>query len=339
MIELKDVSMKRTVLMAVSAFLVGMGCAQQILPQTKAATASLGQQAPLPATIQRPSGTTLDNVDPGQDRAVEVTIASGDLLQIGLFGTDFSCDAAKTGCEARVSSSGNIVLPLIGAAKVAGLTVAQAEQVIAARLSQGGFYNNPQVTIVQKEYATQGISVLGEVQKPGIYPLLGPHTLLQAIAAAGGTTVKAGNNVTIVRGNARHEVDLSSPTSRTVSLMPGDTIVVSKAGIVYVVGDVHQPAGVVMESSGLTVLQAIAMAQGTNPTASLDKSELIRRTAKRKYEIPIPLRKILSNQAPDPQLQPGDILFVPTSTAKSAARRGLEAIVEAATGVVIYSRY
>jgi polysaccharide biosynthesis/export protein len=331
--------MKATTLALVGSLLFSVGCIQQLLPQTEAATVSFARQAATAPSTQRPSGSSSGKVLPVQDRAAKVRIASGDLLQVGLFGADFSCDSTKTGCEARVSSSGEIVLPLIGAVKVAGLTVAQAEQVIAARLSRGGFYNNPQVTIAQKEYATQGISVLGEVQKPGIYLLLGSHTLLQAVSAAGGTTAKAGNDVIIVRGHQRHDVDLSSPTSGSISLMPGDTIVVSKAGIVYVVGDVRQPTGVVMDSSGLTVLQAIAMAQGANSTAALDKSELIRRTAKTKYEIPIPLRKILSNKARDPELQAGDILFVPTSTVKSATRRGLEAIVQAATGVAIYRQY
>jgi polysaccharide biosynthesis/export protein len=88
-----------------------------------------------------------------------------------------------------------------------------SQQLIAARLSQGEFYDSPQVTIIQKEYATQGISVAGEVQKPGIYPLLGSHTLLQAISAAGGTTVNAGNDVTIIHiesPNQPQHADLSS---------------------------------------------------------------------------------------------------------------------------------
>jgi polysaccharide biosynthesis/export protein len=119
------------------------------------------------------------------------------------------------------------------------LCVAQAEQLIAKRFSDGGVFNNPQVTIVQKEYVTQGISVLGEVQKPGIYPLLGSHTVLQAISAAGGTTVKAANDVTLVHpGHASESqhVDLSSPVTGSVVVSPGDTIIISKAGIVYVVG-------------------------------------------------------------------------------------------------------
>jgi len=271
----------------------------------------------------------------------ELTIAAGDLLGITVFGTDFSCNPDKNGCDVRVSDSGSIVVPLISEVRVRGLTVAQAAQLIASRFSAGGFFNDPQVSVVQKEYATQGISVLGEVQKPGIYPLLGSHTLLQAVSAAGGTTTKAGNDVRIIhadRPNESQHVDLSSATS-SVTLAPGDTIVVSKAGIVYVVGDVKQPTGIVMESSGLTVLKAIAMAQGTNPTASLNKAKLIRTGPSGHLEIPLSLTKILSNKAEDLPLQAEDVLFIPNSAAKSAARRSLEAILQTATGVAIYGRY
>lgn len=330
--------MKKTVVALIGSVVLTLACAARVRPQTDPAATSRESSLPAASAIQGLSAKSRGSTDTDHNRAAEVTIASGDLLQITLFGTDFSCGFGKSGCEVRVSASGNIVLPLIGSVKVAGLTVAQAEQVIAARLSQGGFYNNAQVTIIQKEFATQGISVLGEVQKPGIYPLLGPHTLLQAIAAAGGTTVKAGNDVMIVRKSESRHVNLSSSTSRTVPLMPGDTIVVSKAGIVYVVGDVHQPTGIVMDNSGLTVLQAVAMAQGTNPTASLNKAKLIRHTPKGRHEMPIPLRKILSNSAQDVALESGDILFIPSSRAKSTGR-GLEGIVQAATGGLVYRTY
>jgi len=281
--------------------------------------------------------------EPARDEAStqQLTIAAGDLLEISVFGTDFSCNPDKNGCDVRVSDSGSIEIPLINEVRVRGLTVAQATQLIASRFSAGGFFNDPQVTVVQKEYATQGISVLGEVQKPGIYPLLGSHTLLQAISAAGGTTTKAGNDVRLIhadRSSEAQHVDLRSASS-SVALAPGDTIVVSKAGIVYVVGDVKQPTGIVMESSGLTVLKAIAMAQGTNPTASLNKAKVIRNGPSGRLEIPLSLTKILSNKAEDLPLQAEDVLFIPNSAAKSAARRSMEAILQTATGVAIYGRY
>ncbi len=127
---------------------------------------------------------------------------------------------------------------------------------------------------------------MGEVQKPGIYPLLGSRRLYDAISAAGGTTPKAGTYALITHRNdpehpARVTISNGPPDSmaNNVPVVPGDTIVVSKAGIVYVVGDVHMPGGFVMENDkNITVLQAIALAQGLNPNAALDSAKLIRKT-------------------------------------------------------------
>ncbi len=270
----------------------------------------------------------------------EVLIGSGDLLEISVYGApDFNK------LDVRVDSSGLISLPLIGTEKVAGLNVRAAEELTAKRLSDGGFFSSPLVTIFEKEYATQGISVLGEVQKPGIYPLLGQRNLLDAISAAGGTTPKAGEIVTVTH-RAEPDQPIQVPLSfspdaashNNVNVYPGDTIVVSKAGVVYVVGDVRQPSGFVIDKSELTVLQAIAMAQGTNPTAALQRVRLVRTTKEGRQETPIDLRRVLEAKAPDLKLQADDIIFVPTSTAKSAGRRSLEAIIQTATGVAIYRR-
>jgi polysaccharide biosynthesis/export protein len=89
----------------------------------------------------------------------------------------------------------------------------------------------------------------------------------------------------------------------------------------------------------LTVLQAIAMAHGTNSTASLKSAKLIRKATTDPQEIPIPLDSILAAKSPDLELRPDDIVFVPNSIAKSATRRGLEAILETATGIAVYGRY
>jgi polysaccharide export outer membrane protein len=115
--------------------------------------------------------------------------------------------------------------------------------------------------------------------------------------------------------------------------------VVEKAGIIYVVGDVRQPSGFVMENADLTVLQAVAMAQGTNPTAALNSASIIRRSATgEKQQIPVELGNILTAKGEDVRLQPDDIVFVPVSAAKSIGRRTMEAVIQAATGVAIYGR-
>jgi polysaccharide biosynthesis/export protein len=269
----------------------------------------------------------------------DLLIGRGDLLQVTVYGTDFDK-------QVRVTDEGEISLPLMGKLRVGGLSIGDAEQVVARKLASAGYFNDPQVSIFEREYATQGISVLGEVQKPGIYPLPGACNLFDAISAAGGTTDKAGNQVTITHRNHPDVPEIvplsyaaNSSAHSNVQLSPGDTVLVSKAGMVYVVGDVHKPSGIVMQNSRLTALQAIAMAEGTNPTAALNHSKLIRKTDDGRKEIPLPLKKILSAKEPDCNLEPEDIIFVPSSAARSATRRGLEAIVEAATGAAIYRPY
>jgi polysaccharide export outer membrane protein len=86
----------------------------------------------------------------------------------------------------------------------------------------------------------------------------------------------------------------------------------------------------------MTVLQAIAMAEGTNPTAALNKSKLIRTTPTGRQELPLSLKDILASKAPDIRLQAEDIIFVPNSASKAAFRRTVDAIVQTATGVAVY---
>lgn len=288
-----------------------------------------------------PSSSTpgILNSNPGNTNPPDVPVSSGDLLAVSVLGApDYRYDV-------RVSSSGNISLPMVGSIKVAGLTTPQAERTLADTLGKQGFFNKPQVSIFVKEYSTSGTSVLGEVQHPGIYPLLGHRTLLDALSAAGGTTPKAGKSVSITHRDhpeAAETIMLSSSDGQkmtNVSVLPGDTIVVSKAGIVYVVGDVKEPTGIIMDNPRFTVLQAIAMAHGTNPTAAMGSAKLIRRVDGVPREIPIPLNKILSAKSTDVALQADDIVFVPNSAVKTATRRGLDAALQAATGVAIYGRY
>jgi polysaccharide export outer membrane protein len=273
------------------------------------------------------------------DTPEDVIVGSGDLLSISVAG------APEYRYDVRVSSAGYASLPMVGNIKLAGLTTVQAESIIAQGLQKRGFFNDPQVSVFVKEYATEGISVLGEVQKPGIYPLLGHRTLLDAVSAAGGTTPKAGKSVSIThrdQPNSPETVMLSQNNGQTMNnrpVQPGDTIEVSKAGMVYVVGDVKEPTGIIMDNPHLTVLQAIAMAHGTNSTASLKSAKLIRKATTDPQEIPIPLDSILAAKSPDLELKPDDIVFVPNSLAKSATRRGLEAILQTATGIAVYGRY
>ena len=270
----------------------------------------------------------------------EIRIGISDLLEIRVYGVP---DLAQTD---RVSSTGEIYMPLVGTVKVVGLTTEEAARAIQNKLRDGGYLRDPQVTILTREFATQGITVIGEVSKPGVYAILGDRRLFDAISLAGGTTDKAGRTVTVTRRGRPTEpiqVELNADASKAVAsnivIYPGDTIMVSRAGIVYVVGDVGRPAGFTMDNNEhMTVLQAIALAGGTNPTASLDSAKIIRRTANGPTEVPMPLKKILTAKAEDMPLQAEDVLFVPRNAAKGAMRRSAEAILQVTTGLVVYRR-
>ena len=296
----------------------------------------LAAQETAPLEAQQP--LTTETQPPAQP---EIRIGSGDLLEIKIFGVP---DLSQ---EARVGTNGDISVNLVGPVNVAGSTTSEAQQKIASLMQERGFLNNPQVAVLVKEYATQGISVLGEVAKPGIYPLLGQRRLFDVISAAGGTTQRAGRTITIShRADPENPVVVEMSTepakaaATNVEVLPGDTVLISRAGVVYVVGDVARPSGFTMDSNErMTVLQAIAMAGGTNGTAALDSSKILRRSAQGVQEIPIPLSKLLSAKATDQPLQAEDVLFVPKSLGKSVARRSAEAILQVATGLAIYGRY
>jgi len=249
-------------------------------------------------------------------------------------------------CKARVSASGDITLPLVGSLHAAGLTAEEAQATIEKKYKDAEILKSPQVSVLIIEYASQGVSVLGEVLKPGIYPLLTSRRLLDLMSQAGGVTPTAGRTVTIMHRDHPLEPttvvlsrDPRQNTASNIDIIPGDTIVVAKAGVVYVVGAVGKPGGFTMDANdGLTILQAIALAEGPKTDAAMDKSKLIRQTPNGPSEIPVPLRKILTSKTPDIRLQSDDILFVPSSAVKSGARRSLEAILQTATGVVIYRR-
>ncbi len=250
-----------------------------------------------PASTPVTSGETV--AAPRKNPTVPV-IGAGDLLKVSVLGVPESDQ------EVRVGADGNIYLNFIGAVKVGGQTIEQAQATIAKKLIAGGFFRDPQVSVFAKEYATQGVSVLGEVQKPGVYPLLGARTLFDVLSLAGGTSAKAGKLVSITHRDSPQTpttVALSNDASESVhsniDIFPGDTVVVSRAGVVYVVGDVKKPSGVPMDNGSMTVLQAMAMAEGQNPTAAMNKSKLIRRTAGGEpQEMPLALGDMLVVQDP-----------------------------------------
>lgn len=272
------------------------------------------------------------------DDDTTMQLGPGDVIEFSVYGVP------ELSTKTRVGPGGLLSLPLLNEVRVDGLTANQAERKIEDMLVKGDYLKSPHVTISVTEFNSQGISVMGEVEHPGIYPLLGKRRLFDVISQAGGMTQKAGRVVTLTHRATPDQgitVELSDDPARSIAsniaILPGDTIVVSRAGIVYVVGEVQKPGGFTMENSGsLTVLQAIALAQGATKLARLDKAKLIRKGPSGPQEISIDLKAILTAKKPDQQLVAEDIIFLPSSPGKNAGRRTLEAIVQSATGLAIY---
>jgi polysaccharide export outer membrane protein len=141
-----------------------------------------------------------------------------------------------------------------------------------------------------------------------------------------------------VRVNLKNLLETGNPRFN-VTVYPGDIVNVPKSGIVYVVGEVKKPGGFVLKSNEkMTVLKAMALAEGLTPTSVKNRARIIRTDAggTEKVEIPIDLGKILDGKAPDPDLKPADIVFIPNSTGKYAAYRGSEAAISAITSLLVF---
>jgi polysaccharide biosynthesis/export protein len=317
---------RRFLLRSLYLFLVGL-CSLHLLAQTPAASET-SLSSPANQTASPQSSHLLANSN--------IKLGVGDLIEVGVFGVP------ELSIKTRISGSGDVYLPLIDYVHVADLTTDEAQDLIQKRLDDGGFVRSPHVSIFVDESASQAITVLGEVSRPGPYAAIGERHLFDVISAAGGLTDKAGRSVTIVhRDNPDQQVhlqlssNLAEDTQSNVDVFSGDTIIVSRAGIVYVVGDVNHPSGFLIEDSSLTVLKALALAGGNTRTSALNKTRILRQTPNGIQEIPINLKKVLYAKAPDVPLTKGDILFIPGSAGKAAAYRTADAAVALSSALAV----
>lgn len=270
-------------------------------------------------------------------RSESLLIGPGDLLHITVFREP---DLEQ---KARVKDSGEIDLDLIGTIKVGGIAPSEAAKVIARLYKQGHYLNHPQVSVAVEEYATQSVSVLGQVNKPGAFTVTTARSLLDVLAMAGGLTETADRHITVQRADKSGSIVVFLPNDAAASLeakavvYPGDTVLVPKAGIVYVLGDVARPGGYVMQDDArLTVLQAVAMASGANRTAKEDAARLIRKVHGSYQESTVPLREIERGKKPDMQLEADDVLYVPFSMAKNVVL-GASSILSSTSSAAIYA--
>jgi polysaccharide biosynthesis/export protein len=192
--------------------------------------------------------------------AAELTLGGGDVLKVNVY------NHPDLSVEARVNESGSVRFPLLGEVALGGLSVTQAEKKIAGLLDSGKFIPNPQVSIIVTVPQSQLVSVLGQVNRPGRYPLDARRSLADLLALAGGTTGEGGDVVTLMREREgkreKFSVDvLNSANSPATAVMPGDVVYVERAPRFYIYGEV-QRAGSYRLERNMTVLQALSLGGG-----------------------------------------------------------------------------
>ena len=294
----------------------------------------------------------------------EYRIGSHDLLEINVF------EAPDLNRSLRVSASGEISMPLLGSIQSTGLTARELEGVIEIKLRQ--YMKEPHVGVFVTTVESHPVSVVGAVKKPGVFQVRGTKTVLEMLSMAEGLSDDAGDQVLVMRGaglqfgsdatrdpsnnNSDSDVPANSTGNDTVKInlkdllesgdqrynvpvYPGDIVKVTRGGIVYVIGEVKKPGGFVLKSDqNMSVLKAIALAEGLTSTSAKSRAKIIRTDehSGKRVEFPIDLGKVLAGKAPDTPLKPADIVFVPNSSGKTVLYKGTEAAVATASGLAIW---
>jgi polysaccharide export outer membrane protein len=282
------------------------------------------------------------------DTARGYRIGPEDLLEVSVFEVE---ELNKT---VRVSSQGNISLPLLGTVRSEGLTVAELEREIADLLGER-YLQDPSVTVFVKEYRSHQISVIGAVAQPGRYNITGQKTVLSMLALAGGLTDKAGYLLFVIRplspstttGKTEDDPDQRGPRTLIVDLeellvrgnmamdLPledGDVINIPVSGKVFVGGEVMKPGGFILKRERMTVSQAIVMAGGLKPEADGSKTRVFRLSEKgpEKELLSVNVYAIQKGKEEDLYLKESDIVIVPRHGLKGAlyeVRETLRSIV------------
>jgi polysaccharide export outer membrane protein len=211
--------------------------------------------------------------------AAELLLGPGDVVRASVYG---SPDLAV---ETRVAENGNLTFPLLGEVHVGGMTTQQAEKKIAGLLEKGGYLKKAQVNLLITTLASQQVSVLGQVNRPGRYPVDGPRKVLDLLALAGGIGTEGGDMVTLVRNRngkvTRETLDVvdmvrKGELNRDVEVAGGDIIFVERAPRAYITGEVQRPGPFRIERA-MTVQQAVSAGGGLTPRGTQRGVQVTRR--------------------------------------------------------------
>ncbi|MEG9437294.1 polysaccharide biosynthesis/export family protein, partial [Edaphobacter sp. HDX4] len=244
----------------------------------------------------------------------------------------------------RVSLDGSIQLPLIGTLHVQGLTIAEAQKLIADTLIAAGMYRNPQVTLQITESPNQVATVVGEVH--GMIPIVGQSRLLDVLTTAGGLPPAASHTITIHRLGVEQPIvvdlgnDPMTSERRNIPVFAGDTIIVSRLGVVYLLGAFKNVGAIpIQQSSPLTLIKAATLAGGPGFEGKKDDLRLIRTIGNNRTVVHVDIDRVIKGKDPDPVLQADDIIFLPSSAMKSAIKSGgLATVLGFASLLVVATR-
>lgn len=259
-------------------------------------------QAAATATPVAPASVT---ATPALPNSQDYRLGAGDAIGVQVYQSpDLSIDA-------RVSESGVISYPLVGSVQLGGLTIAEAEKKIGDALRSGGFVKVPQVNIVLRQVRGNQVAVLGQVSRPGRFPLETFNTRVSDMLAAAGGTTATGDDVLILTGQRdgkpfRKVIDipglfLNAKSDEDVVVTGGDTLYVNKAPMFYIYGEAQRPGPYRIER-GMTVMQALAQGGGPTVRGSQNRLKLHRRDASGKVVETTP-------NLNDP-IRPEDVLYV-----------------------------
>jgi polysaccharide biosynthesis/export protein len=265
-------------------------------------------------------------------------IVPNDLLSISVYGSP------ELTRSVRVGMDGTIRLPMLAPLSAQGSLPDELEGKIASALSKGGILVDPAVTVAIAEYSSRPISVAGAVRRPTTFQVTETTTLLEALTRAEGVTPEAGGDILITRPGANRMVERVSlrglveqgDSALNVKLEGGEEVRVAQLGRVFVVGNVKHPGAFRLEDdSGLSVLKALALAEGLSPFSAKEAFIYHRADSpggSAPKETPIALRKILDREAADVELAANDILYVPDNRHGRATAAALERALSFAIG-------
>lgn len=360
-------AIRRTALALLAALYFPLSAAPQTPAAGPAQAPSTSRDVTTDDYNQRLSRFNQSLAGPVANSAEDYRIGPQDLLDISVF------EAPELNRTVRVSASGEISLPLLGAVQAAGATP-KALEFVLQELLRRNYMKDPHVSVFMKEMRSHPVSVFGAVKKPGVFQIDGPKSLVEILSMAEGLAEDAGDTVIVMRGaglpgaaqsasddpppqsasagaspttekksdsntvetNLKNLLESGDPRYNVI-VYPGDVVKVARAGVVYVEGEVKKPGGFMLKTNeNISVLQAVALAEGLTRTAAKGRARIMRtdEATGARTEIPINLDKILAGGVTDPILRPKDIVFVPNSAGKSAFYSSTQAAVSIGSAAV-----